>query len=245
MPDHGSNPLPSLPDAGSPDAPARARSESEYWSRYFDAVHGLPPRDTLTRALDLFAHSPPAGHTPGTCPCHPDALGVALDFGCGSGRDTLEMLSRGWCVLAIDAQHEAINRLVEHVPDELMPLLRTGVETFEEMPLPPAMFDVINASFAIPHVAEREFGPLWQRIAQALRPGGRFAGQLFGVNDSWNTPAGGPDGIARTFHSRQQVDDLLAGLHVEHLEEIERDGKDAFSRPKHWHVFHIVARKPT
>ena len=26
--------------------------------------------------------------------------------------------------------------------------------------------------------------------------------------------------------------------------EVEREGKDAFGNPKHWHVFHVVARRP-
>nr|WP_312508672.1 class I SAM-dependent methyltransferase [Pseudomonas luteola] len=37
--------------------------------------------------------------------------GVALDLGCGTGRDTLELLARGWDVIAVDAQAEALERL--------------------------------------------------------------------------------------------------------------------------------------
>jgi len=43
-----------------------------------------------------------------------------------------------------------------------------------------------------------------------------------------------------TFHARRQVETLLDGLDVLRLEETERDGH-AFSGPKHWHTFDILA----
>lgn len=234
------------------------------WPAYFDAVAGQPPRETLLialrnaeaerRAAGAGGLAGPggerggvesAGHVAGTCPCHPDAVGVALDFGCGSGRDTLEMLSRGWCVLAVDSHPEAIKRLSAAVPERLSGLLRTGVESFQEMPLPPGMFDLVNCSFSIPHCRPEEFAELWPRLAGSVKAGGRFAGQLFGPRDSWVPAAGaGPvDGVDRTFHDRAAVEELFRGFRFEHLEEVDRPGKNAFGEPKHWHVFHIVARK--
>lgn len=58
------------------------------------------------------------------------------------------------------------------------------------------------------------------------------------VHASWNDGSG-----ALTFHTREQVLALLAGLDVEQLDEEERDG-EAVSGPKHWHAFHVVARRP-
>lgn len=46
-----------------------------------------------------------------------------------------------------------------------------------------------------------------------------------------------------TFYARYQVEVLLDGLDLLRLEETERDGH-AFSGPKHWHTFDILARKP-
>ena len=46
-----------------------------------------------------------------------------------------------------------------------------------------------------------------------------------------------------TFHARNQVEVLLDGLDILRLEETEYDGR-AFSGPKHWHTFDILARKP-
>ena len=46
-----------------------------------------------------------------------------------------------------------------------------------------------------------------------------------------------------TFCARHQVEVLLGGLDILRLEETEQDGH-AFSGPKHWHTFDILARKP-
>jgi len=75
------------------------------------------------------------------------------------------------------------------------------------------------------------------RIRGALVPGGIFAGQLFGPRDSW---AGDP---GMTFHTRHDVQALLAGLQILRLDETERDGQ-AYSGPKHWHTYDILVREP-
>ena len=47
-----------------------------------------------------------------------------------------------------------------------------------------------------------------------------------------------------TFLSRPEVDGLLDSLEVERLVEVEEDGRTAVGTPKHWHLFHVVARRP-
>jgi SAM-dependent methyltransferase len=199
--------------------------KDENWTKYFDAVAGLPPRETLMRALDLFDSVPRSD-------------GLAVDLGCGEGRDTAELLRGGWRVLAIDDDPGAIERLRACVPAEDSTRLQTRLARFQETPIPPC--DLVNASFSIPHCSRDEFGPMWARIVAAIRRGGRFAGQLFGIRDEWAT---GPDGITRTYHSREQVAAMLEPFETEFLDEVERPGKTALGEPKYWHVFHIVARK--
>nr|WP_237719508.1 class I SAM-dependent methyltransferase [Pseudomonas luteola] len=60
--------------------------------------------------------------------------GVALDLGCGTARDTLELLARGWDVIAVDAQAKALERLSIRVPEgqyQRLTLLQTRFETLE------------------------------------------------------------------------------------------------------------------
>ena len=196
---------------------------SERWQRYYAAA-GDAPRETLLQAL---AASEAEGKPPG----------LAVDLGCGTGRDTLELLRRGWRVVAIDAEPRAIE-LLRDQPDLAGhdDRLETVVARLAEAEWPDA--ELINASFSLPFCPPAEFGGTWHRIVDSLAHGGRFCGQLFGERDEW-APA---DNL--TFHSRAQVEELLAGLDVERLDELDEDGQTAVGEPKRWHLFHVVARKP-
>jgi SAM-dependent methyltransferase len=159
----------------------------------------------------------------------------AIDLGCGEGTDALELLARGWSVLAIDAEPAGLALLRARIPSAAAGRIRVVCASFAEADLPCA--HLIHAGFSLPFCPPREFPALWARIRRALAPGGVFAGQLFGTHDTW---ADDPD---MTFHARHQADTLLAGLDILHLEETEQDGH-AFSGPKHWHTFDILARRP-
>ena len=162
-----------------------------------------------------------------------EAPGFGVDLGCGQGRDTLAMLKRGWRVLAIDAEPEAIERLRARAGDE--PRLETRVASFAEAQWPEA--DLVNAGYALPFCPPAEFDGLWERLVASVRPGGRFSGQLFGDRDEW----AGDDQL--TFVSRDRALQLLEPFQLERFDEEDEDGKTALGDAKHWHVFHVVARR--
>jgi len=197
------------------------------WSRYYDAAKDGPPRETLLLALDLFEA---AGVTTG-------AERRAVDLGCGEGRDTAELLRRGWRVLAIDAEREAVERLRARndLDSGAAARLEARISSFEEAEWGRA--DLVNSSFALPFCPPDRFPALCERIPSSLRRGGRFSGQLFGDRDGW---AQDP---ALSFHRRADVEVMFQAFQVERFDEIEENGKTALGEPKHWHVFHIVARK--
>jgi tellurite methyltransferase len=185
------------------------------WTRYYDAVGG-EPRETLLDAVERFA-----------------APGTAVDLGCGTGRDTIELLRRGWQVLAIDSEAEAIRRLRATAGDDAR--LATQVAAYKDAALPEC--DLANASWSLPFCPPEMFGVVWNRIVDALVPDGRFAGQLFGDRDEWST------GSDMTFHTRARAEALFGGFELERFDEEEMDGETAVGTPKHWHIFHVVARK--
>lgn len=185
------------------------------WAAYYDAT-GDEPRATLLDAVDRF-----------------EQPGLAIDLGSGTGRDTVELVRRGWHVIAIDGEPEAMARLAAR-PDLDQSLVTTEVARFEDATWPAA--DLVNSSFSLPFVPVEDFGAVWSRIVGSLRPGGRFCGQLFGDRDTWAS-----EGV--TCFTRAEVDALLSGLSVETLDEEEQDSEDALGNPKHWHVFHVVACK--
>ncbi|VEP17374.1 Methyltransferase type 12 [Hyella patelloides LEGE 07179] len=188
------------------------------WKAYYDAIANRPPRKTILTALAAFKES-----------------GIAIDLGCGDGRDTVEMLRHDWAVLAIDRELDAITRLLAR-PNINTLQLTTQVASFEELQLPQSV-NLINASFSLPFCSTSAFPNLWNKIFNSLVTGGRFCGHLFGNRDSW-----GDSELVNCF-TRSQVETLLKPYAIELLEEEEHPGKTPLGEDRDWHIFHIVARK--
>jgi len=188
------------------------------WSDYYAKNEGREPRRALLDVLGTDGRP-----------------GRAVDLGCGSGIDTLAMLRRGWSVLAIDAEREAISRLEARVPADLSRLLETRVARMEDTELPAT--DLLHASFSLFFCDPARFPEVWRRIAASLAGGGRFVGELLGDRDTW-----APDDDISAF-KEAEARALFDGWTLERFEVEEEDG-EACDGPKHWHVFHAVARTP-
>lgn len=192
------------------------------WAAYYDKLRDRPPRKTLMAALDAFGATPDGA--------------LALDLGCGDGRDTIEMLRRGWRVVAVDAEPEALTKL-QNRPLPAGSDVTPVIARMEEVPIPLGAL-LVNSSFAMPLCEPQAFHALWARIRESLPAGGRFSGQWYGPRDSWV----GRPGI--TFVGREEALAMLSGLDLEMFHEEEADGVTPRGNSKHWHIFHIVARKP-
>ena len=198
----------------------------ERWVRFFDAA-GAEPRETLLLALERYAAEADDELEP-----------LAVDLGCGTGRDSLELLRRGWRVLAIDAHPEAVKRLRANAETlQLAARLEALQSSFEAASWPTAR--LLNSSFALPFCTPDRFDDLWRRIVASLETGGRFSGQLFGDRDEW------ANNRELTFHTRAEAEALFDGFDLERFDEVEEDGQTALGEAKHWHLFHIVARRRT
>jgi tellurite methyltransferase len=198
------------------------------WVAYYDSVSDRPPRKTLLTALNNFDADINVLYSQ-------ERTRKALDLGCGCGRDTVELLRRGWYVGAIDAEVEGIIRLLQR-SDVNLTRLSTQVTHFEAFQFPENL-DLINASFSLPFCNPQYFGNFWQKIVKSLRPGGRFCGHFFGDRDSWSTKP------YLNCYTRQQVEELLQPFAIELFEEEEHLGKTPLGEERYWHIFHIVARK--
>jgi len=192
------------------------------WAEYYVATADRPPRRTLLHALERLGPS-----------AEPR---LAVDLGCGDGRDTIELLRRGWSVLAIDAEPAAIARLQERPDLPAGSSLSCLCQRFEDAAWPAA--DFVNASFSLPLCPPDRFPALWAKILSSLKPGGRFAGQLYGDRDGWV----GRPGL--THMKRFEAERLLRDLRIELFDEEETDSITPRGKPKHWHIFHIVAARP-
>ncbi len=189
---------------------------------------GTPARPLLMRALELIdASAASAGGI--------HSGRVAVDLGAGEGRDSAELLRRGWRVVAIDGEPEAGRRMLAREDLDGRDRLEVVIAEFEAAEIPACR--LLNAAYALPFCPPGDFGNLWRRCVAAVEPGGWFVGQFFGERDGW---APLPD---RSHQTRAEVERLLVEFEIGIFEEEERDGADALGFAKHWHVFHVVARK--
>ena len=92
------------------------------WDAFYGAVEGRTLRPLL---VDALAFLPTVGLESRAC--------VAVDLGCGDGKETLELLRRGWTVLAVDGAPEGIARLEASVPPSDRGRLTTRVTRFADL----------------------------------------------------------------------------------------------------------------
>jgi len=204
--------------------PTKRAPEARNWTGFYRWTSGRPPRELLLRTLD-----------------HIDWEGKvrrkrrAVDLGFGAGTDTLELLRRGWDVLAIDQEPAAVAFLARRVSPRLRKSLTLRTSPMEGLSLPKV--DLIYASYSLPFCDPAAFPRLWATLRRALVPGGHFAGQLFGDRDEWAGTR------PMTFHTLSQARLLTRGFHVELFRETEEEGR-SFEGPKHWHYFDLILEKP-
>ncbi len=217
--------LSSLAALENPSQQPIVNSTGGYWDEYYqNTLNATKPHNTLLLAQQYFE-------------IDEKASGLAVDLGTGTGRDALFLLKKEWKVLAIDAEPMSIEILLNRAQNEQLNHLEVQNSPFSDMILPDNV-DLINASFSLPFCSPEDFPECWQKIIDHLAIGGRFAGQLFGDKDEW---ASDP---SRTFHTKEQMLHLFKeNFTIEYLQIEEGLLPTAAGQMKHWHVYHVVAKK--
>jgi hypothetical protein len=192
------------------------------WAAFYRATIGREPRPLFVKGMAAVTAS-------GIAP------GQAVEIGFGDGTETLALLNAGWRVLAIDPAPAAAEVLRSQVPDAALDRLTIASAPAESVEMPP--FDLLFAGYSLPFLDPTRFGTFWGGVRTALRPGGFLAVNFFCLRDSW----AGRDGMS--FLGIEDVQRLVEGLEVLGFEEEDQDG-ESFLGPKHWHVFHVIARRP-
>jgi tellurite methyltransferase len=192
------------------------------WDRFVRSNRLRPPRELLRRTLGAFALE---GRAPG----------IAVDLGCGSGPDTVELLRAGWTVHAVDTNALGLQLLREGAPADAAARLHTHHQPLQDVELPAC--DLVWSSWALPYCPAERWPALLGRIVAALNPGGRLAGDLFGPRHAW----AGEDGMFTIAEDtlRQQLPPLV----VEAF-DIEDGWRPSAGEMTRWHAFGISARKP-
>lgn len=198
-------------------------TDSEYWARYYAITGERPAWATVLRAIELFATEDRPGPR------------LAVDLGCGGGRDARELLKAGWRVLVVDREPAAIAFVEAATAAELRASLEGRVADLADVEIPPC--DLVNASLSLPFLAPDAYWGTWERILAALPVGGRFAALLFGDRD------GSASDPSMTCPPPAAIRARLASFEIEHWVDREEDTTTALGEPHYFHIVEVVARR--
>jgi tellurite methyltransferase len=212
------------------DSAAGSGSDT-HWPDYYAVTVGRPAWGTTLDAADRFAaeDADQAAQAIGA------RARLAVDLGCGAGRDTRELLRRGWRVLAVDREAAAIEAVTAATPRADRERLEGVVAELATFELPPCNLVVANVSLQL--LSAADYARVFDQATGALRPGGRFAGLLYGDRDE---AASDP---SCTCPSPDAIRGYLGGLEIESWHEREEDGHMALGDPHHIHLIEVVARR--
>ena len=102
---------------------------------------------------DFLKHIPKGGHI--------------LDLGCGSGRDSLEFIKRGYKITAVDGSKELANAASKIIGQQVI------CSKFEDLKLTET-FDGIWASASLLHVNKNDIVDVIKNLSTNLKPNGVF-----------------------------------------------------------------------
>jgi len=188
------------------------------WKSFADATINDPPRPLLVEAVS-------------SCPVKERAL----DLGAGALNDSMYLLEQGFeHVTAVDkapiAQTRADTLSLDH--------FEYVISSFVDFIFPKEQFNLVNAQYALPFTPPETFSKVFEKIKSSLTNNGVFVGQFFGVKDEWNT-----SDSQLSFHTKEEVLALVSDMEIIKLDEQEYEGTLVSGQQKHWHVFHVIAKK--
>ncbi len=121
---------------------------NKYANLYFESTVELDMGDML----DKFIAFLPEG-------------GEVLDLGCGSGRDSLYLIDRGFGVTAVDGSGELCELASIHIGQDVLQMQFSELD-FDEV------FDGIWACASLLHTTPDEFEEIFRKVIKCLKPGG-------------------------------------------------------------------------
>jgi len=193
-------------------------------SDYYDATFDRDVRSDLQQAIKL-VYEPK----------------IAIDCGCGAGRDIEYLLDHGFVVHAFDIETDSIVRCKKRFDGKDNVFL--SQDGFNSFSYPHSSLVLADASlFFCP---EGEFNEVWSKINKSLSPGGVFVGSFLGPGDTMANPGYRkelfwPDVLV---FNEVELRSKFNKFEIINWTEHNLDGTTEQGRLHHWHIFSIIAKK--
>jgi SAM-dependent methyltransferase len=193
-------------------------------SDYYDVTADRDVRSDLQQAIKLV-----------------DEPGIAIDCGCGAGRDIAYLLDNGFIVHAFDIESDSILRCKKRFEGKDNVFL--SQDSFNSFSYP--FVSLVLADASLFFCTEGEFDEVWSKINKSLSPGGIFVGSFLGPNDTMADPSYRkelfwPDILV---FEEVQLRPLFNNFEIISSTEHCIDGKTAQGRLHQGHIFSIIAKK--
>jgi cyclopropane fatty-acyl-phospholipid synthase-like methyltransferase len=164
--------------------------------------------------------------------------GVALDLGCGDGRNSLFLANHGFAVDAFDLSPPAVDKLNQVA--RLSGLdLTAAVLDIRHLEPPPDRYDLVVADTVLCHLGSSELHDLSRRIIASLRPGGFLYASAFTHCDPRQSEFAH---LVQTWFRPSDFCALFRDLEINRCEEFTVF--DTRHGPVHPHVLvHVIANR--
>jgi SAM-dependent methyltransferase len=101
--------------------------------------------------------------------------GLAVDLGCGSGFQSIALSDRGYKVIAIDTSEKLLRNLATRIGSRNIVAKHADLRDLDSLVGPASVEIAVCMGDTLTHLSSRsEVSKLFQSVARALKPGGRF-----------------------------------------------------------------------
>lgn len=192
------------------------------WLNYFNNPKLLPPRSHLIEAHQFLGHFAKER--------------IAVDCGCGTGRDTLFLLEQGYQVYAFDIDLSSLQVLSEHPLTAATPKLEIQHCSFADYHFPRA--HLINASACLFLSARDDLPHLWHAIEQSLYSGGIFCGHFLGQEEQDQD-----NSLPVITLPRSELEQMFANYYIVSWKEKREYSAQLTGEKRSWLVHTVIAMK--
>lgn len=161
--------------------------------------------------------------------------GIAVDLGCGSGRDTVCLIKNGWTVVAFDINNNA-DYILQKLNDEEKNRFTFVKSSIQEAELPKC--DLVVANYSLHYLKKEEFKGVIDKIYDSLNTNGHFISEFLSDKDDWAKV--NPNDA---FLSWKEFKEVMGNkFELNEIRNFEMDGPTIGGEQKHWHITRVVTR---